>query len=65
MPVLTINMIQGRTLDQKRSLVDEVTKAVCKTISVSPDRVRIIINEVPEDSYAIAGELMLDKNNKG
>ena len=37
MPYVTVKMIEGRTPEQKRALVAEVTEAVSKTVN-APDR---------------------------
>ena len=64
MPVLVINMMEGRTDDQKRLLVEKVTNAVCESLGSEPNRVRIIINEMPGNGYAIGGKLMQDTDEK-
>ncbi|AIF80800.1 4-oxalocrotonate tautomerase [endosymbiont of Acanthamoeba sp. UWC8] len=64
MPVLVVNMMEGRTDDQKRLLVEKVTDAVCVALGSEPNRVRIIINEMPGNGYAIGGKLMQDTDEK-
>lgn len=64
MPVITINMMEGRTDEQKRTLVDKVTSAVCDSLSTQPERVRIIINEMPGNGYAVGGKLIQDTDEK-
>jgi 4-oxalocrotonate tautomerase len=61
MPIVNINLIEGRTLEQKRALVKEVTEAICKTVNVTPDHVRIIIQDMQKHDYAVAGTLNCDK----
>jgi 4-oxalocrotonate tautomerase len=63
MPIIQINLIEGRTTDQKRKLVANVTDAVVKSLDVGPDAVRIILQEMTKENYSIAGTLVLD--NKG
>ncbi|HBL68180.1 MAG TPA: 4-oxalocrotonate tautomerase, partial [Firmicutes bacterium] len=31
MPIIQIELLEGRTIDQKRALVERVTQAVCET----------------------------------
>lgn len=64
MPVLVVNMMEGRSDDQKRLLVEKVTNAVCESLGNEPSRVRIIINEMPGNGYAIGGKLMQDTDEK-
>jgi 4-oxalocrotonate tautomerase len=61
-PIIVVNIKEGRTLDQKRAMVTSVTDAVCKTMEVTPAQVRIIINEMAHDNFAIAGTLVCDKD---
>ncbi len=44
MPVVTVKMLEGRTDDQKRALVEKVTDAVVETTGASPEKVSIIID---------------------
>jgi 4-oxalocrotonate tautomerase len=55
MPVVIINMLEGRTKKMKRDLIKKVTDAVVESLGVSPDSVRVIINEVPRENFAVAG----------
>ncbi len=64
MPIVTINMLAGRTLEQKRALVKKVTEALGETIDAPAEKVRIILNDMPHDMYAIAGELHADAVKK-
>ena len=62
MPIIQINMIEGRSVEDKRALAKNMTDTICSTLDgVTPDRVRIIMNDMPKDSYSIAGELIIDK----
>lgn len=61
MPIIQVHMIEGRTVDQKRALVAGVTDAVVKSLNVKPDDVRIILQEMARQDYAIAGVLTADK----
>ena len=54
-------MIAGRTLDQKRKLVKSVTKAVCESIGTTPERVKIKLNDMEPENYAISGESIEDQ----
>ena len=56
MPVVTIEMWEGRTLEQKKKLVEGITAAMVN-IGVSPDAVHIIIKDVPKHNWAIGGKL--------
>jgi 4-oxalocrotonate tautomerase len=62
MPIIRIDMWEGRTLDQKRRLVAEVTAAVVDVLQCEPSSVRILIDEYPTSDWAVAGELVSDRD---
>lgn len=64
MPVVNIQIFQGRSVEQKRSLVAEVTEAICRSLSVSPDVVRILITDMPRENMGVAGVLNIDTVKK-
>jgi len=64
MPYITLKLVEGRDLETKRRLVSEVTKAVCETLLITPDNVRIELIELKADLFSIAGELVYDSRNK-
>ena len=63
MPIVVVNIKEGRTLEQKRDMVANVTEALCETMEVPKPSVRIIINEMANDNFAIAGTLICDNQD--
>lgn len=61
MPFVTIELIEGRSLEQKRELVDKITKIVCDTVNVSPETVHVFIEDLKKEHYAHAGKLYIDR----
>lgn len=61
MPIVTVKMIEGRTEDQKRALVEKVTDAVVETTGASKEAVSIIIEEMSKNHYAVAGKRYSDE----
>jgi len=61
MPIITVNMFEGRTVDQKRKLVAEMTDAVVNSIGVKPEDVRIILQDMAKYDYSIGGKLVIDR----
>jgi 4-oxalocrotonate tautomerase len=60
MPIVHIHMWKGKTVEQKRAMVKEVTNAICKTLDVPADMVIIQIVELPKENVAVAGKLSSD-----
>lgn len=61
MPIVQIDLLEGRTVDQKRALVKAVTDAICNTVNASPEAVRIILRDMKFENYATAGVLRSDQ----
>jgi 4-oxalocrotonate tautomerase len=61
MPIIHVNMYEGRTLDQKRKLVVAMTEAVVKSLDTKPESVRIIIHDIAKHNLAVAGVLASER----
>ncbi|MDE0640010.1 4-oxalocrotonate tautomerase [Bacillus sp. CNPSo 3703] len=60
MPIITVQMLEGRTDEQKKALVEKVTDAVIETTGAEAEKVSIIIEEMKKEHYAVAGKRMSD-----
>ena len=61
MPEIYVYAVEGRTLDQKRSFVQEVTAAVVKNFNVTPDTVMVQIIESSKNNKAKGGVLFSER----
>ncbi|MCY8231286.1 2-hydroxymuconate tautomerase [Priestia endophytica] len=61
MPYVTVKMLEGRTDEQKRALVEKVTEAVVETTGASKEKVAVIIEEMSKNNYGVAGKRMSDQ----
>ncbi len=61
MPIITVEAIEGRSLEQKRELAKAITQAVSEIYLVTPDRVHIVIHDSPRENIANGGVLVCDK----
>ena len=48
MPEVVVYMLEGRTLEQKRGLVKDITAAVVKNAAVPPETVSVSLVEMPK-----------------
>jgi 4-oxalocrotonate tautomerase len=55
MPIIQITLIEGRTDEQKSEMYKEVTEAICRTLGTPRENVRIMLNEIPAQHFAVAG----------
>ncbi len=56
MPVVIVEMWQGRTVEQKAKLIKGITKAF-EEIGVPADKLHVIIHDVPKCNWGTGGEL--------
>ncbi|MFC2070591.1 4-oxalocrotonate tautomerase [Chloroflexota bacterium] len=57
MPIITIDMWEGRTIEQKKQLVEGITSVVSEKIGTPPEHVTVIIRDVPKYNWASGGKL--------
>ncbi|WP_286239499.1 2-hydroxymuconate tautomerase [Neptuniibacter halophilus] len=55
MPIVQVNMMSGRTAQQKEALIREVTEAVMDAIAAPRENVTVIIHELPEEAWGVGG----------
>jgi 4-oxalocrotonate tautomerase len=60
MPVVTVQLWTGRTVEQKRKLVAAITDAMVEHAGCKPDHLHVIIQDVPKDSWGRDGRLGID-----
>jgi len=60
MPTFNVQMFEGRTVEQKRKFVAEVTRVTCETLGCNPGSVDIIITDVKKEDWATGGKLWSD-----
>ncbi len=56
MPVITVQMTEGRSVTQKRELVRRFTEEFCRICEVSPEVVTIVLQEIPNEHWAMGGK---------
>jgi len=61
MPEVYVHAVEGRTLDQKRALVKDITAAVVKHFDVTADAVLVQIVESAKENKAKGGVLFSER----
>jgi 4-oxalocrotonate tautomerase len=49
-------MIEGRTDEQKKAVIEKVTEALHEAIGAPRENVRVWIHEIPKTQWGIAGK---------
>ncbi|QEA13037.1 4-oxalocrotonate tautomerase [Comamonas flocculans] len=55
MPFVQIHMLEGRTPEQKKAVIEKVTQALVQAVGVPASAVRVLIQEVPKEHWGIGG----------
>lgn len=55
MPFAQIYIIEGRTEEQKRAVIEKVTQALIDAINAPKESVRVLIHDLPKENWGIAG----------
>ena len=61
MPLVIVKMLEGRSVEQKRRLVREITDVVVKFTGAPEEQVDVLVEDYPRENWAKAGVLFRDK----
>ncbi|KRK73283.1 hypothetical protein FD02_GL001141 [Lacticaseibacillus nasuensis JCM 17158] len=61
MPLVHIDLIEGRTPEQLRAMVQDVTAAIAKNTGAPKEHIHIVLNEMKKEHYAVGGVLKADE----
>lgn len=57
MPTYHIEMLEGRTIEQKKKLVAEITRVSVEVLGGNPEAVDILITDVKRENWSTGGVL--------
>ncbi len=60
MPYVTIKMLEGRTDEQKREIIEKVTDTVAETTGASKEKVVVFLEDMSKNDYGVAGKRLID-----
>ncbi len=61
MPLIEIHLLEGRNKEQKKQLLEAVTRAVHESLGAPLETIRVWIQEIPADEFMTAGVLASEK----
>lgn len=61
MPTIRVELMEGRTVEQKRALASALTRAVVETLGGKAEAVDVLLFDIKRHDWATGGELWLDK----
>lgn len=57
MPIVRVEMWEGRSLDQKKELVEVLTRETSRVIGCDPSSVYVTLEEVKKEHWGAGGQL--------
>ncbi|MBH2042269.1 4-oxalocrotonate tautomerase [Polaromonas sp.] len=57
MPTYHVEMLEGRTLEQKKKLVAAITRVSVEVLGGQPDSVDVLITDIKPGNWATGGKL--------
>ncbi|MBC2021535.1 4-oxalocrotonate tautomerase [Listeria booriae] len=55
MPFVTIKFLEGRTDEQKKAVIQDVTEAVSKNLGAPKENIHVILEEMKKTDYGVGG----------
>ncbi|EGQ4216193.1 4-oxalocrotonate tautomerase [Staphylococcus pseudintermedius] len=55
MPIVTVQLLEGRSDEQLKNLVKEVTNAVESTTNADRSAISVVIQEMKKEHYGVSG----------
>lgn len=55
MPIIQVNLLAGRTTEQKRALHAALAQAAMTALNVPAESVRVLLHELDPEHFALAG----------
>ncbi|SIQ40380.1 4-oxalocrotonate tautomerase [Marinobacterium stanieri] len=56
MPIAQLHIMEGRSDEQKETLIKEVTQAIARSLDAPEESVRVLIDEMPKQHFGIGGQ---------
>ncbi|MFM0006852.1 4-oxalocrotonate tautomerase family protein [Paraburkholderia dipogonis] len=61
MPIALIKILEGRSPEKKRRLIESVSQAMAESLDMPIEGVRVLVEEVPPDCWGRGGKTVADR----
>lgn len=61
MPVIHVDILEGRSVEQKRAYVKAMTDCSVEHLGCAQENVTVVLSEMPFEHYGRAGKIKLDE----
>ncbi|MFC7392106.1 2-hydroxymuconate tautomerase [Scopulibacillus cellulosilyticus] len=65
MPIAHIHILQGRSQEQKKQLICEVTSAISRSLDAKPESIRVLLHETAREHWATGGVTKAEEGSAG
>lgn len=60
MPMIRVELLEGRSLEQKKELVEVLTRETARIAGCSAASIYVVIEDVKKENWGVAGRLLSD-----
>lgn len=60
MPYVNVKILQGASREQKKHLVQDITKSLVERLGKKPETIHIVIDEIADENWGFGGMLTDD-----
>ncbi|WP_373863292.1 4-oxalocrotonate tautomerase [Brevibacillus centrosporus] len=64
MPIIQIQIMEGRSPEKVKSLIQRVTETVAEELDSPKERIRVLVTEVPKTHWGIGGVPASDRQDR-
>lgn len=64
MPIINIQIMEGRPPEKIKSLIASVTETVSTELNAPKERIRVLVTEIPNTHWGIGGVAVSDIPNR-
>ncbi|WP_030271422.1 tautomerase family protein [Streptomyces sp. NRRL B-24484] len=61
MPLITVKQLAGRSPEQRAEIARELTAAYARATGMDPEKVWVVVEEIPAENWAAGGETFAAK----
>lgn len=61
MPLVQLHILEGRSAEVKKRVIEEVTEALHRSLGAPRENIRVVIYEIPKSHWAVGGVTMEEK----
>lgn len=61
MPMIRVEILEGRSVEKKRELVEALSVETARIIGCPKESIYVVIDDVAKHNWAVGGQLLSDK----